>query len=141
MRKLQLFIATHYLKVFWHDINLKLTLGYFLINEIDQWSYQLDRVTFSKNVFCAVSFALFFCQVCFVGKSNLWLFQMLTFLLKRCYYCKNFQKKSLEHIHDVNLSTALICKIPAVTMSRYLPIICIKSNRELRMRRYFLFGA
>ena len=40
-----------FLQVSWNDMDLKLSLGYFLINEVGQWFYQLDHVTFSKNVF------------------------------------------------------------------------------------------
>ena len=42
MRKLQLLIATYYLQIFWHDMNLKLTLG----THFDKWFYQLDHVFF-----------------------------------------------------------------------------------------------
>ena len=56
MSKLHLFITKYYLQVSWHDMNLKLTLGYFLINKVGHWFYQLDHVTFSKNVFWSVNF-------------------------------------------------------------------------------------
>ena len=56
MRKLQLFITRYDWQVSWHDMNFKLTLGYLLTNEVGQWSNQLDRVTFSKNVFWSVKY-------------------------------------------------------------------------------------
>ena len=47
MHTLQLLSTTH-LQISWHNINFKLSLVYILINEIDQWFYQLDHVTFLK---------------------------------------------------------------------------------------------
>ena len=38
----------HYLQISSYDINFKLSLVYILINEVDQWFYQLDHVTFLK---------------------------------------------------------------------------------------------
>ena len=48
MRTLQLLIITHYLQISWHDMNFKLSLVYILINEVGQWFYELDHVTFLK---------------------------------------------------------------------------------------------
>ena len=48
--------------------------GYFLINEVGLWFYQLDLVTFSKNAFWSVNCTLFFYQ--FIAPKcelyNLW---------------------------------------------------------------------
>ena len=44
---------------------------YFLINKVCHSFYQLDHVTFSKNVFWSVHFALPFCQICWIQKSTL----------------------------------------------------------------------
>ena len=71
MRKLQLLITTYYLQFFWHDMNLKLKLGYIFMNEVGQWFYQLDHVAFSKILFWPVDCALFFYQICYVQKSVL----------------------------------------------------------------------
>ena len=52
-------------------MDLKHTLGYFLINRVGQWFYQLDHVTFLKNVFWSVNFAaLPFCQICYNMKTE-----------------------------------------------------------------------
>ena len=59
--------------VSWHYINLKLTLGCFLIKKVGQWFHQFDHETFSKNVFWSINFALSFCQICYVQKSLFWL--------------------------------------------------------------------
>ena len=48
MRTLQLLIITHYLQISWHDMDFKLLLVYILINEVGQWFYELDHVTFLK---------------------------------------------------------------------------------------------
>ena len=61
MRKLQLFINKYYFQVSW---------GYFLINEVGQWFYQLYNVTFSKNVFWSVNFVLPFCQIYYGMKTE-----------------------------------------------------------------------
>ena len=71
MRKLQLFITTYYLQVSWHDMDLKLTFGCFLINKVAQWFYQLDHVTFSKKCILVCKFCTVFCQICYVQKSIL----------------------------------------------------------------------
>ena len=52
-------------------MNLKLTLGYILINEVGQRYYQLDHVTFSKYVFWSVNSALFFYKIFYVRMSAL----------------------------------------------------------------------
>ena len=51
-------------------MNLKLHWGYFLINEVGQSFYQLDQLTFPKNVFWSVNFALSFCQNLLRPKVN-----------------------------------------------------------------------
>ena len=40
-----------------------ISLIYILINEVGQWFYHLDHVTFSKNVFWSVNCTLFFYQI------------------------------------------------------------------------------
>ena len=50
---------------------LNIHWGYFLINKVYQWFYQFDHVTFSKNVFWSVNFAVPFCQICSIQKSTL----------------------------------------------------------------------
>ena len=47
MGKLQLIITTYYLQVFWHDMNLKLTLGILL----DRWSLPMILLTWSPGFF------------------------------------------------------------------------------------------
>ena len=54
-------------------MNLKLSLVYILINEVGQWFYQLDHVTFWKNIFWFVNCAMFFYQIYFVQMSTLYL--------------------------------------------------------------------
>ena len=44
----QLLITTYYLQISWHDMSFKFPMGYILINEVGQWFYQLDHVTFLK---------------------------------------------------------------------------------------------
>ena len=45
--------------------------GYVLFNEVGQWLYQLDRVTFSKNVSSFVNCARFFYQIYCAQMSTL----------------------------------------------------------------------
>ena len=47
MRKLQLLITTYYLQVYWHDMNVNLTLG---IN-YDKWSCSMILLTWSRDFF------------------------------------------------------------------------------------------
>ena len=75
LNKLQINIIYRFLDMIWI---LQKHWGYFLINKVCQWFYQLDLVTFSKNVFWSVNFALPFCQICCIQKSTL----NVTFLLK-----------------------------------------------------------
>ena len=60
-------------------------------NEVGQRFYQLDHMTFSKNVFWSANFALSFCQIYYSQMSTLWLTYMLKFLLRRCTHCKKLQ--------------------------------------------------
>ena len=48
MSKFQLFINIYYLQVCWHDMSLKLTLWYLLINEVSQWFFNLITWLFQK---------------------------------------------------------------------------------------------
>ena len=48
MSKFQLFINIYYLQVCWHDMSLKLTLRYLLINEVSQWFFNLITWLFQK---------------------------------------------------------------------------------------------
>ena len=50
---------------------LNIHWGYFLINKVCQWFYQLGHVTFCKTVFWLVNFALPFCQICYIQNSTL----------------------------------------------------------------------
>ena len=53
------------------DFKHNIHWGYFLINKVCQWFFQLDHETFSKNVFWSVNFAQPFCQICYIQKSTL----------------------------------------------------------------------
>ena len=59
------------MQVSWHDMDFRHTVGILLVNKVCQWFYELDHVTFSKNVFWSVNFALPFCQICCIQKSTL----------------------------------------------------------------------
>ena len=74
MRKLQLFIATYYYKFLDMISTWNLHWGHFLKNDVGQWFYQVDRVTFSKNVFWSVNFCpSVLLSFFYVQKSTLWL--------------------------------------------------------------------
>ena len=47
MYKLLLLIATYYLQISWHDMNLKLTLGL----QFDKWSWSMNLSTWSRDFF------------------------------------------------------------------------------------------
>ena len=66
MSKLQLFIICKFLDMIWV---WNLHWGYFLINKVGHWFYQLDHVTFSENGFWLVNFAVPFCRICYIQKS------------------------------------------------------------------------
>ena len=66
MNKLQLFIICKFLDMIWV---WNLHWGYFLINKVGHWFYQLDHVTFSENGFWLVNFAVPFCRICYIQKS------------------------------------------------------------------------
>ena len=51
------------LEISWHEMNFKFSLVYIMINEVGHWFYQLDGVTFSKNIFWSVNCTLFFYQI------------------------------------------------------------------------------
>ena len=53
----------------WYEFNLR--WGYILINEVVQWFYQLDHVTFSENIFWSVNSKLLFYQIYSVQLSTL----------------------------------------------------------------------
>ena len=61
-----LFINTYYLQVLCHDMYLELIL----MNEVAHWFFQLDYMTFPKNLFQSVNFALSFCQILYVQIVN-----------------------------------------------------------------------
>ena len=75
MHKLQLLITTYYLQIYELEIEMiwiwDLHWGSILVNEVGQWFYQLDHVTFYKNVFWSVNFSLFFYQLCYIQMSTL----------------------------------------------------------------------
>ena len=58
-----------------HCVEIHSAFYAYLFNRLEFLTkfYQLDHVTFSKNVFWYVDFALSFCQVCYVQNSTLWL--------------------------------------------------------------------
>ena len=78
---------------------LNIHWGYFLISKVCQWFYQLDHVTFSKNVSWSVNFALPFSQIFCIRKSTI----IVDISTKKCTNCKKFQEKSCDYIHDVIL--------------------------------------
>ena len=47
MYKLLLLIATYYLQISWHDMNLKFTLGL----QFDKWSWSMNLSTWSRDFF------------------------------------------------------------------------------------------
>ena len=61
-------LLTNFLTLYWI---WNLHWGYVLINEVGQWLYQLDCVTFSKNISWFVNCALFFYQICCFQMSTL----------------------------------------------------------------------
>ena len=85
----------------WYEF-LKLSLVYILINEVGQWFYQLDHVTFSKNIFWSVNWTLFYNQIYSVQMSSLYLVEGLPFKVRNCTpFIKSY----------------LPCKFPSDTMS------------------------
>ena len=63
---------------------LDLDWGYILINEVGQRFYELDHVTFSKNIFWSVNCTLFFYQIYSAQMSTLQLVERLAFLVRNC---------------------------------------------------------
>ena len=94
---------------------------YFLIYEVGQPFYEIDHVTFSKNVFWSVNFGLSFYQVYSTQMSTLSLAYMLTFLLRSWTHSK-FQEKSREQIHDIALWPHFSRRIPNVSFEQKLKI-------------------
>ena len=94
---------------------------YFLIYEVGQPFYEIDHVTFSKNVFWSVNFGLSFYQVYSTQMSTLSLVYMLTFLLRSWTHSK-FQEKSREQIHDIVLWPHFSRRIPNVSFEQKLKI-------------------
>ena len=63
---------------------LNLHWGYILISKVGQWFYQLDYVTFSKNIFWSVNCTLFYKQIYSVQMSFLYLVERLAFKVRNC---------------------------------------------------------
>ena len=58
--------------------------GYILVGKVGRWFYQLDRLTFSKNIFWSVNWTLFYNQIYTVQMSSSYLVEGLTFKVRNC---------------------------------------------------------
>ena len=87
------YLLMYILQISWHDMKLKLTLGYCFINKGNLWFHQLGHLTFSKKVFWSVNCTLSLYQIFCFRTSSLKLAWKLKFQTIS-YTPESFSKKS-----------------------------------------------